>query len=159
MNLLGNLFHKESHQHKQSYDFGQVRHNACSFDTAHTVQILGQGGFGIVSQAHDKETDKDVAIKKVPKRMIKSGLLTLCAHHTLTISLDRDAYRRLLNFMRDEMDHPNTIHLIEWFSSSTSYYLVFELASGGDLIDRINLAGGYCVHRKEYAKKCRRSPQ
>ena len=43
--------------------------------------------------------------------------------------------------MRDEMDHPNTIRLIEWFSSSTSYYLVFELATGGDLIDRINGAG------------------
>ena len=39
------------------------------------------------------------------------------------------------------MKHPNTITLIEWFSSSTSYYLVFEIATGGDLIDRIINSG------------------
>ncbi|TIC46821.1 Pkinase-domain-containing protein [Wallemia mellicola] len=127
MNLLGNIFHKDSHSHKQSYDFGQVSAWPAYQLFSDIIQVLGQGGFGVVSKAHDKEANKDVAIKKVPKKSIKN----------------REAYRRLLNFMRDDMKHPNTIHLIEWFSSSSSYYLVFELASGGDLIDRINSAGGH----------------
>lgn len=34
--------------------------------------MLGQGGFGVVSKAHDKSNDTDVAIKKVFKKSVKS---------------------------------------------------------------------------------------
>lgn len=76
MNLLGNIFHKDSHSHKQSYDFGQVSAWPAYQLFSDIIQVLGQGGFGVVSKAHDKEANKDVAIKKVPKKSIKSASLS-----------------------------------------------------------------------------------
>lgn len=35
------------------------------------------------------------------------------------------------------MRHPNIIRLIETFETSEKYYMVFELATGGELFDRI----------------------
>ncbi|GAA5943825.1 serine/threonine-protein kinase [Sporobolomyces koalae] len=35
------------------------------------------------------------------------------------------------------LEHPNMIHLYDWFESKDKFYLVFQLASGGDLFSRI----------------------
>ena len=71
---MSSLFHNGyQHKPKNSYDFGQV--GLWLLYTWHLTsfsQVLGQGGFGVVSKAHDKSNDTDVAIKKVFKKSVKS---------------------------------------------------------------------------------------
>jgi calcium/calmodulin-dependent protein kinase I len=36
-----------------------------------------------------------------------------------------------------------TVHFVEWFQSRYSYYVVYEVATGGDLFDRLIGAGHF----------------
>mmetsp|Transcript_4749 Transcript_4749/g.11196 ORF Transcript_4749/g.11196 Transcript_4749/m.11196 type:complete len:502 (+) Transcript_4749:15-1520(+) len=81
---------------------------------------LGEGSYGSVSEAVHRASGSRRAAKVIAK-----------AHVSDASKLGME-----IEIMK-VMDHPNIIKLYETFSDHRSIYLIMELASGGELFDRI----------------------
>ncbi|MCJ1378225.1 hypothetical protein MMC17_001322 [Xylographa soralifera] len=82
-------------------------------------RTLGAGTYGIVREA-DQNGEK-YAIKIILKKNVKGN--------------ERMVYDELEMLQR--MKHPNIVRFHDWFESRDKYYIVTQLATGGELFDRI----------------------
>jgi len=89
--------------------------------------VLGTGAFSKVRLAEHKETKQLVAVKCIPKKLIKGK--------EASINNEISVLRKLR--------HPNIVGLREVYNNSSHLYLVMEFVSGGELFDRIVEKGNY----------------
>jgi len=87
---------------------------------------LGEGSYGSVCKAKSKHTGSIRAVKTISKAMMKN--------------IER--FKQEIAIMK-MMDHPNIIKLFESFEDHRNIYLVMELATGGELFDRIIESGHF----------------
>ena len=82
--------------------------------------VLGEGGFGRVFRARDKETGAQRAVKTILKSRVTH----------------MDEVKKELQ-LTQRMDHPNIVRLYAVYEDHASLYLVMELCDGGELFDRL----------------------
>lgn len=93
-------------------------------------KVLGEGGFGKVYLATNRETGENVAIKF----MDVSHYLTH-ADQIEEIYREADALQKL--------DHNSIIHLQKAFVQKKEVILIMEYAGGGELADRLEQKGSF----------------
>ncbi|KAK4698099.1 calcium/calmodulin-dependent protein kinase I, partial [Lecanoromycetidae sp. Uapishka_2] len=82
-------------------------------------RTLGAGTYGIVREA--ESGGERYAIKIILKKNVKGN--------------EKMVYDEMVLLQR--MKHPNIVRFHDWFESKDKYYIVTQLATGGELFDRI----------------------
>ncbi|XP_030076818.1 calcium/calmodulin-dependent protein kinase type 1G isoform X2 [Microcaecilia unicolor] len=95
-------------------------------DTFVFMEVLGSGAFSEVFLVKQKTTGKHFALKCIKK-----------AHNMKDISLENEIA------VLKKIKHDNIVTLEDIYESSTHFYLVMQLVSGGELFDRILERGVY----------------
>lgn len=93
-------------------------------------KTLGAGTFGVVRRAKRLSTNEDVAVKIILKKALKEKGVEV---QTLYDELS----------MLNQLDHPNIVKFKGWFESKDKFYIVTQLATGGELFDRILKRGKF----------------
>ncbi|GEQ67662.1 hypothetical protein JCM33374_g1327 [Metschnikowia sp. JCM 33374] len=93
-------------------------------------RTLGAGSFGIVRYARDNARGEDVAVKIILKKALKGDDQIVIDELELLQSLK----------------HPHIVGFRDWFESRDKFYIVTQLATGGELFDRIVQQGRFTEH-------------
>jgi calcium-dependent protein kinase len=88
--------------------------------------VIGTGGFGTVRLARERKTGIYRALKSIPKaRLVDDASV--------------EAIRNEIALLHLLCPHDTIASLIDEFEDDAAIHLVFQLASGGDLFDRISV--------------------
>ncbi|ETO17243.1 protein kinase 1, partial [Reticulomyxa filosa] len=87
---------------------------------------LGTGSFAVVRLGIDRSTGQHVAVKQIDKKK----------YQTKSKSKNPDSIKNEFEILRN-INHKNIIKVYDVFETDETLYLVLEMASGGDLFQRI----------------------
>ncbi|OUT23014.1 hypothetical protein CAS74_001317 [Pichia kudriavzevii] len=85
------------------------------------LETLGAGSFGTVRKAIQKSTGREVAVKIILKSRLHGHL---------------EVVEREVNLL-SSVRHPHIVELIDSFQTKHNFYIVTQLATGGELFDRL----------------------
>ncbi|KAF0688336.1 Aste57867_20048 [Aphanomyces stellatus] len=89
-------------------------------------EILGEGGFCVVRKGQHKRTGDFVAVKELSKQVTSSK-----------------EFWAEVEMLRIAGSHPSIMSLCAVYESDTAWYIVQELANGGELFDHLVANGAY----------------
>lgn len=89
------------------------------------IRVIGRGGFGVVKMVQARRTGMRYALKCVRKRTIVEAEI-------------QDTLKAELSIV-SELDFPFIYKFVKPFRSRTTLYFLFELVTGGELLDALNV--------------------
>lgn len=105
-----------------------VGHKLSDFDQNYFVgKVLGKGGFAVVKEVIRKSDSTKYAAKIIDKSRIKS---------------EEENIKSEIEVLK-KIKHQHIISMVDIYQTNTQYYLVMDLATGGELFDRIFALGQY----------------
>jgi calcium-dependent protein kinase len=87
------------------------------------LEVIGQGGFGVVKKVKHKELDVIRALKIIRKSKYKSNAELKMIKNEISVM--------------KMVDHPNIVKLFEFFEDEDNFYIITEFCSGGQLFEMI----------------------
>ncbi|HEV7744544.1 MAG TPA: protein kinase [Pyrinomonadaceae bacterium] len=99
---------------------GQISNDFLGTERFRIRRRLGSGGMGVVYEAHDRETDKVVALK------------TLTRAEASHISRFKNEFRSLA-----DVSHPNLVALYEFMSDGQYWFFTMELVQGVNFLEYV----------------------
>ncbi|KAI5957924.1 CMK2 [Candida margitis] len=93
-------------------------------------KTLGAGSFGIVRYARNNVTGEDVAMKIILKKALKGNEAMVLEEIKLL----------------EELHNSHIVGFRDWFESKDKFYIATQLATGGELFDRIVQQGRFTEH-------------
>lgn len=111
----------------------QSSHDFLGTERFHIRRRLGSGGMGVVYEAHDRETDKLVALK------------TLTRAEASHISRFKNEFRSLA-----DVSHPNLVALYEFMADGQYWFFTMELVKGVNFLEYVR--PGYQSRRKQSSR-------
>ncbi|KAJ3136970.1 hypothetical protein HK101_003958, partial [Irineochytrium annulatum] len=95
------------------------------------LKKLGEGTYGLVREAIYIPTGQVYAMKSIRKNKMANNQKAL------------QVVEREMHILQGLEPHRNVISMFEFFETKDKYYMVFELATGGELFDRIAQRGKF----------------
>lgn len=107
------------------------------FNEYQIEEVIGEGGFGIVYRAYDRELDRQVAIKEyIPASMVSRA-------DDMRLVLRSERFTRifqagLISFIQEaktlaRFSHPGLVHVLRFWLANDTAYMVMQLYSGETL--------------------------
>jgi serine/threonine protein kinase len=90
----------------------------------HIEKEIGKGSFGKVYLAKQILTNHDVALKIIPKSIVRQKKV-------------EDKIQREIQILKTMSGHPNVVKLHEMFEDPDNYYMVFEYLPEGDIASKM----------------------
>ncbi|KAI8808366.1 kinase-like domain-containing protein [Cladochytrium replicatum] len=113
----------EKKKYKTKRKLGTVEMSECELE-------WGAGTYGVVKEAIYIPTGEVFAMKSIKKKSLENS------PHAI------EMVKREMSILRG-VHHPNIINMKNAFETKDKYYLVFELATGGELFDRLANKGKF----------------
>jgi len=108
-------------------------------DQYEILEELGRGAFAVVYRCEERGTGNAYAVKIIGKKSLKKASLDELGHEVEILK---------------KVKHPGVIMLKDVYETEENLYIVTELASGGELLNRI--VDGHCFTERDAVEVIRR---